>query len=75
MVISSVPLPREAPLGVSHIFDPTTTEVVNGVTVRQEFPHDVINIPFDPAAQELLARFPIPTNLTANANNYTRAAK
>jgi hypothetical protein len=60
--------------GVSHIFDPTTTELVNGVTVRQEFPHDVVNIPFDPAAEGLLARFPTPTNLTAKANNYTRTA-
>jgi Carboxypeptidase regulatory-like domain len=60
--------------GVSHIFDPTTTKVVNGVTVRQEFPNDVIDIPFDPAAQSLLPRFPTPTNLTAKANNYTRTA-
>jgi hypothetical protein len=60
--------------GVSHIFDPTTTEVVNGATIRQEFPHDIINIPFDPAAEGLLARFPTPTNLTAKANNYSRTA-
>ena len=60
--------------GVSHIFDPTSTTVVNGVTVRTEFPNDVINIPLDPAAQGLLARFPTPTNPTAKANNYTRTA-
>ena len=60
--------------GISHIYDPTTTTVVNGVTVREEFPGDVINIPFDPAAQSLLARFPTPTNLNAAANNYTRTA-
>ena len=47
---------------------------MNGVTVRTEFPNDVINIPFDPAALALLARFPTPTNLTAKANNYTRTA-
>lgn len=60
--------------GVSHIYDPTTTTVVNGVTVRQEFPDDVINIPFDPAALALLARFPTPTKLNVAANNYTRTA-
>ncbi len=60
--------------GVSKIYDPTTTKVVNGQYVRQEFPSDVINIPLDPAAKALLARFPTPTNLTAAANNYTRTA-
>jgi hypothetical protein len=60
--------------GASHIYDPTTTVIVNGVTVRKEFPNDVINIPFDPAAIELMKRFPTPTNLTASANNYTRTA-
>ncbi len=39
-----------------------------------QFPNDVINVPFDPAASALLARFPTPTNLTAAANNYTRTA-
>jgi hypothetical protein len=75
--ISTIPTMAERQgifTGVSHIYDPTTTTVVNGVTVRKEFPGDVINIPFDPAAQSLLARFPIPTNLNAEANNYTRTA-
>jgi Carboxypeptidase regulatory-like domain len=60
--------------GVSHIYDPTTTKVVNGATVRQEFPDDVVDIPFDPVATALLARFPTPTNLSAKANNYSRTA-
>ena len=60
--------------GISHIYDPTSTTVVNGVTIRNEFPNDVINIPFDPATVGLLARFPTPTNLTVKANNYTRTA-
>jgi Carboxypeptidase regulatory-like domain len=60
--------------GVSHIYDPTSTTIVNGVTVRNEFPGDVINIPLDPAAVGLLARFPTPTNLAVKANNYTRTA-
>jgi hypothetical protein len=59
--------------GVSKIFDPTTTQTVGGKFVRQEFPNDVINIPFDSAAKSLLARFPTPTS-TAAANNYTRTA-
>ncbi len=60
--------------GVSHIYDPTSATIVNGITVRSEFPNDVINIPFDPAAVALLARFPTPTNLAVKANNYTRTA-
>lgn len=60
--------------GVSHIFNPGTTMIAGGKYVRQEFPHDVINVPLDPAAQALLARLPSPTNLTAAANNYTRTA-
>ena len=59
--------------GVSKIYDPTTTTVVAGKYVRQEFLNDVINIPLDPAAKALLARFPAPTN-SAAANNYTRTA-
>ena len=43
--------------GVAHIYDPTSTTVVNGVTVRKEFPNDVINIPLDPAAQALARTF------------------
>ncbi|GGG65465.1 TonB-dependent receptor [Edaphobacter dinghuensis] len=60
--------------GVSKIYDPSSTTVVGGKYVRQEFPNDVINTPLDPAAKALLARFPTPTNLTAAANNYTRTA-
>ena len=75
--ISTIPTVAERQgifTGVAHIYDPTSTKVVNGVTVRTEFPKDVINIPFDPAAQALLARLPAPTNLTASANNYSRTA-
>jgi hypothetical protein len=75
--ISTVPTLAERQgifTGVSHIFDPTSTTMVDGVPVRKQFPNDVINIPFDPAAQLLLERFPIPTNLTAKANNYVRTA-
>jgi hypothetical protein len=75
--ISTIPTMSERQgifTGVSHIYDPTTTAVVNGTTVRKEFPNDVINIPFDPVAMALLQRFPTPTSLTAKANNYTRTA-
>ena len=55
------------------IFDPSTT-VFNGTKyVRQEFPNDTINKPFDPAAASLLNRYPLPTSSGA-ANNYTRTA-
>jgi hypothetical protein len=75
--ISTIPTMAERQgifTGVAHIYDPATTTTVNGTIARTEFPKDVINIPFDPAAENLLARFPMPTNLTATANNYVRTA-
>lgn len=57
-----------------HIYDPTSTTYTNGSYVRKQFPNDVINIPFDSTATALLKRFPTPTNLTADTNNYTRVA-
>jgi hypothetical protein len=56
------------------IYDPASSTIVAGKTVRTQFPGNAINRPFDPAAQALLARIPTPTNLTAAANNYTRTA-
>ena len=58
----------------THIYDPATTTAANGQYVRTEFPGDVINRPFDPAAAAILAQLPLPTNLSATANNYTRTA-
>jgi len=75
--ISTVPTMAERQgifTGVSHIYNPLTTRVVNGKYVRDQFPNDVINIPFDSAATALLARYPTPTDLGAKANNYTRTA-
>ncbi len=75
--ISTIPTLNERKgifTGVSKIYNPATTQVVNGVNVRKEFPNDVISTPFDPATVALLARFPTPTNLTAAANNYTRTS-
>ncbi|MEO6805594.1 MAG: carboxypeptidase-like regulatory domain-containing protein [Edaphobacter sp.] len=74
--ISTIPTANERQgifTGVSKIFDPTTTQVVEGKFVRQEFPNDTINIPLDPAAKALLTRFPMPSNGNA-ANNFSRTA-
>jgi hypothetical protein len=59
--------------GVSKIYNPTTTTTVAGRLTRTEFPNDTINVPLDPAATALLARYPLPQT-TAAANNYTRVA-
>ena len=59
--------------GVSHIYNPATTTYSGGKYLRTEFPNDVINTPFDPAAMQLLQRIPQPTSSSA-ANNYTRVA-
>ncbi len=58
----------------THIYDPATTTSANGQYLRTEFPGDVINRPFDPAAAAILAQLPLPTNPTATANNYSRTA-
>ena len=74
--ISTIPTLNERQgvfTGVSKIYDPNTTTVINGVNVRKEFPNDVINVPMDPAALNLLTRFPTPTSPGA-ANNYKRTA-
>jgi hypothetical protein len=75
-VISTIPTLEERQgifTGVASIFDPNSTQTVNGKLVRTEFPNDVIDEPLDPVALSLLARFPNPTNTKA-ANNYTRTA-
>ncbi|HEY6413737.1 MAG TPA: carboxypeptidase-like regulatory domain-containing protein [Edaphobacter sp.] len=74
--ISTIPTLNERKgifTGVSHIYNPATTQTINGKFVRQQFPNDTINTPLDPAAVALLARFPTPTNSNA-ANNYNRTA-
>lgn len=75
--ISTVPtmaMRRGIFTGVADIYDPSTTNVVNGRYVRQQFPNNIIDKPFDPAAAALLKRLPLPTNLSATANNYARTA-
>jgi hypothetical protein len=75
-LISTIPTNNERKgifTGISKIYNPATTTIVNGKNVRQEFSGDVINIPLDPGAEALLARFPSPTNNNA-ANNYSRTA-
>ena len=74
--ISTVPtLPMRQGIftNVAKIYDPTTTITTGGKVTRTEFPNDIINVPLDPAAVALLARYPIPTSSGA-ANNYTRTA-
>ena len=71
-VTSNVPTLAERS-GVFHqnIYDPTTT-VGN---TRQQFADNTIpRSAMDPVALLLLERYPLPTNLTATANNYSRTA-
>lgn len=59
--------------GVSRIYNPASTTTANGQVQRTEFANDIITSAFDPAAQRLLSRIPLPTSSGA-ANNYTRTA-
>ncbi len=74
--ISTVPTiaQRAGNFGTSNIYDPATTQTVNGRNVRTRFTNNTINPNrFDPVALALLARIPVP-NLAGTANNYTRTA-
>jgi hypothetical protein len=79
-VISTVPTMAERsgvfPSSIP-IYDPATTTTVGGKFVRTQFANNTINCSVtacDPAALALLSRIPVPTNLTATANNYSRTA-
>ena len=72
-LISTVPTLAERAgnfAGVSKIYNPATTTIAGGRTLRTEFANDTITTPFDPAAVALLARIPLPTQAGA-ANNFT----
>jgi hypothetical protein len=73
--ISTVPTSaqRQGNFGSTAIYDPSTTVFTGGVYVRQQFPNNTINVPFDSVAQSLLARIPLPTSSDAT-NNYRRTA-
>jgi len=75
-VISTVPTNAErSGTFPSAIYNPATTTIVGGKTIRTQFPGNFIDPnTFDPTAKALLARIPAPTNPTATANNYTRTA-
>lgn len=73
--ISTVPTlaQRAGNFGSTAIYNPATTTYNGSVYTRQQFPGNTINVPFDPAAQALLARIPLPTS-NAATNNYSRTA-
>jgi hypothetical protein len=66
--------PVKDPLGQTltygEVFDPSTTQVVNGFQVRTPFPNQKIPLArFDPVAVNIQNMFPLP-NTTALINNY-----
>ncbi len=63
---------RAGNFGATPIYDPATTQTVNGRVIRTRFAGNTINRPFDPAAAALLARIPLPN--TMGTSNYTRTA-
>ena len=75
--ISTVPTVAERGgsfAGVSKIYDPASTQTVNGRIVRTEFVNDTVAPALlDAAALALLARLPLPT-IAGAANNYSRVA-
>src|SRR5581483_1594550 len=58
------------PLTYGEVFDPTTTRVVNGATVRDPFPNGQIPVTrFDPVSKAIQAMLPLP-NAPGIINNY-----
>ncbi len=51
-----------SPVYQGQIFDPSTTQTVDGTECRTAYPANKITGGFSPAAQKLLAYFPAPTN-------------
>jgi hypothetical protein len=51
----------------NEIFDPSTTQVLNGQTCRMPFPNNQINVPLSAVAQNVLNYLPLP-NKTADSN-------
>lgn len=65
--IGTDPLGR--PIMNGAIYDPATTRVVNGQTVRDPFPGNIIPVNrFDPVAAKILGLIPGPTNSSPTAN-------
>ncbi len=69
--ISTVPtLAQRAGQFATAIYDPASP-----TTARAQFPGNRIPVTrFDPIALQVLALYPLPTNVTASANNYVRSA-
>jgi len=68
-------VPQVDPLGNNlfgnQIFDPSSQQVVNGLTVRSPFPGNIIpKTQLDPTALKVQSYLPQPTNPTALVNNY-----
>ncbi len=71
------PCDNNNPILIGQIFDPSTTQVVNGVTCRSPFPGNKINTPLSAVAQNVLKFFtatpnvaPTPQNLNGLTSNF-----
>lgn len=75
-VVGTDPLGNEMLAGM--VFDPTTNQVVNGRTVRAQFPNNTVPVSrFDPIAAKIQNLVPLPQGPTANGltNNYVNPVK
>ena len=61
---------RNGDFGSSAVYDPSTTHVVNGRSIRTQFAQNRIDPSrFDPVAKKILSYMPLP-NLPGSGNNY-----
>jgi len=63
------PCDNNNPIRVGQIFDPSTTQVVNGVTCRSPFPGNKINTPLSTVAQNVLKFFTVTPNVPPTPQN------
>lgn len=61
---------NDQPIYAGEIFDPSTTQVVNGVQCRDPFPGNIITTGFSKAAENILQYIPTPTN-ASTVNNFS----
>ena len=71
VLVQNNPCDNNNPIVQGQIFDPSTTQTVNGVTCRSPFPDNMIPGGFSKVAQNVLNYIPQP-NASGLADNYLR---
>ncbi|MGA3325980.1 MAG: carboxypeptidase-like regulatory domain-containing protein [Terriglobia bacterium] len=74
VLVASNPCDNGAPIHSGQIYNPATTQTINGVTCRASYPGNIINTPLSAVAQKIMSYVPEPnvSNVNTLASNYDR---